>query len=207
MTIRGLIFDFGGVLWDMRWDASAELEREHELRERALPETLYTGDVWRQLAVGVGDRDEWLSSAHAELEAVAGRPLPALHQQWRERQHLIVQNIELIRRLRGRYRMSVLSNADLSLAQRLRDAGIRELFDDVVVSAEVGVAKPEPRIYALAAERLGLPPAECVFIDDAERNVDAARASGMQAVYFRVDRGDDLEHQLRELGVEAPAAA
>src|SRR5207253_561570 len=111
------------------------------------------------------------------------------HQQWRERQHLIVQNIELIRRLRGRYRMSVLSNADLSLAQRLRDAGIWDLFDDVIVSAEVGVAKPEPRIYALAAERLGLPPAECVFIDDAERNVDAARATGMHAVYFRVDGG------------------
>src|SRR5438105_4990543 len=113
MTVRGLIFDFGGVLWDMRWDASAELEREHELRERALPETLYTGEIWRQLEVGVGDRDQWLTGAHAELEAVAGKPLPPLHQQWRERQHLIVQNIELIRRMRGLYRMSVLSNADL----------------------------------------------------------------------------------------------
>ena len=111
MAIRGLIFDFGGVLWDMRWDASAELEREHELRERALPETLYTGEIWRQLEVGVGDREAWLSGAHAELEAAAGKSLPPLHQQWRERQHLILQNIELIRRLRGRYRMSVLSNA------------------------------------------------------------------------------------------------
>ena len=174
---------------------------------KVLPETLYTGDVWRQLEVGVGDRDAWLSGAHAELEAAAGKALPPLHQQWRERQHLIVQNIELIRRLRGRYRMSVLSNADLSLAQRLRDAHISDLFDDVIVSAEVGVAKPEPRIYALAAERLGLSAPECVFIDDAERNVEAARATGMQVVYFLVDRGDDLEDQLRMLGVEAPPAA
>ena len=115
--------------------------------------------------------------------------------------------MELIRRLRPHYRVSVLSNADSTLPQRLRDVGISDLFEDVVCSAEVGVAKPEPRIYALAAKRLRLSPSECVFIDDSERNIDAARATGMHAVYFRVDRGDDLEAQLRELGVSAPDAA
>ncbi len=206
MTIRGLIFDFGGVLWDMRWDRSLELERAHGLRERALVETLYASETWRQIEVGVGDREAWIRGAHTELETIAGKPLPPLHQHWREQQHLIAPNIDLIRRLRPRYRTSVLSNADSSLPQRLRDTGIAALFDDIVCSAEVGVAKPEPRIYALAAERLDLTPAECVFIDDAERNIDAARATGMNAVYFRVDRGDDLEAQLRDLGVSAPDA-
>ncbi|HZP57243.1 MAG TPA: HAD family phosphatase [Dehalococcoidia bacterium] len=201
MSIRGLIFDFGGVLWNMRWDVSLELERAHGLRERAIVETLYGNGAWRQIEVGEGDREAWLRDAHVQLESLAGRALPPLHQHWRERQHAIVPNIELVRALRPPYRTAVLSNADVTLPERLRANGLWELFDDVVCSAEVRLAKPEPRIYALAAERLGLAAAECVFIDDLESNVEAARATGMHGVHFRVDRGDDLAAQLAELGV------
>jgi epoxide hydrolase-like predicted phosphatase len=201
MAIRGVIFDYGGVLWDMRWDITRTLEQEHGLRERALVETLYGSETWRQLEVGVGDRDAWLTEAHRDLEAVVGRELPPLHRHWRERQHLIAPNIDLIRRLRPKYKTSVLSNADNTLIDRLRDVGVADLFDDIVCSADVGMAKPEARLYALAAERLGLVAAECVFVDDLERNIDAAREAGMQGVHFRVDNGDVLEDQLAELGV------
>jgi putative hydrolase of the HAD superfamily len=61
---------------------------------------------------------------------------------------------------------------------------VDELFDDVVDSAFVGVRKPDPAIYALTCQRLGAPPSECVLIDDVERNCDAARACGMEAVRF-----------------------
>ena len=203
MTIRGVIFDYGGVLWDMRWDITRTLEQEHGLRERAIIETLYGSETWRQLEVGVGDRDAWLSEAHRDLEKVGGRELPPLHAHWRERQHLIAPNIDLIRRLRPAYKTSVLSNADNTLAGYLGDLGVAELFDDIVVSGDVGLAKPDVALYALAAQRLGLPPAECVFIDDLERNIDGAREAGMQAVYFRVDQGHVLEDQLAELGVRA----
>jgi epoxide hydrolase-like predicted phosphatase len=79
--------------------------------------------------------------------------------------------------------------------------GLHHLFDDIVCSAEVGMAKPEPAIYTLAAERLGLEPSECVFVDDLDTNVEAARQVGMHAVLFRVDKGDDLRAQLAALGV------
>jgi putative hydrolase of the HAD superfamily len=207
MAIRGLLFDYGGVIWDMRWDITQTLELEHGLRERAIVETLYGSDTWRQLEIGVGDRDQWIAEAHEALEAAAGRELPPLHRHWRERQHLIAPNIDLIRRLRPPYRTAVLSNADSTLKQRLRDAqNVIDLFDDVVCSADVGVAKPEPKIYAIAAERIGLPADECVFIDDLERNLEAAAAAGMRTVHVRVDRGDDLERQLAELGVVARPA-
>ena len=65
------------------------------------------------------------------------------------------------------------------------------------------MAKPEPAIFHLAAERLGLAPAECVFVDDWDKNVEAARDVGMQAVLYRVDKGDDLRAQLEALGVAA----
>jgi len=203
VAISGLIFDYGGVLWDMRFEVTRMLEKEYGLRERVLAETLYGTDRWRKLEVGIGDREEWLSEAHALLEAEAGRELPPLHRHWREQQRLIVANIELIERLRGRYRMGVLSNADNTLLHRLREQHrIYDLFDDIICSADVGMAKPEPAIYALAAKRLGLPAAECVFIDDLEANVQAARDAGMRGVCFRIDLGHSLEEQLGALGVD-----
>lgn len=204
MVIRGLIFDYGGVLLDMRWDVSRALEREHGLNDHAIVQTLYGDGPWRQIEVGAGDREQWLRDAHSALESGAGRALPPLHEYWRAQQQLIVENIELIERLRPPYLTSILSNADASLVGRLRDAHrIHHLFDDIVCSADVGMAKPDPRIYALAAQRLGVPPELCVFIDDLDRNLEAAREAGMETVHFRIDRGDSLERQLAALGVTA----
>jgi FMN phosphatase YigB (HAD superfamily) len=67
------------------------------------------------------------------------------------------------------------------------------------------MAKPTAAIFRLAAERLGLPPEACVFVDDWDQNVDAARALGMTAVLHRVDQGHDLRAQLAALGVAAGA--
>jgi putative hydrolase of the HAD superfamily len=189
----------------MSWQSARDIAREHGLGERAIVETLYASEHWRQVEVGGGDRDLWRREAHSQLEALAGRPLPPLHDHWRARQRLIQPNIDLIRALRPPYRTAVLSNADTTLTQRLHDVGIHDLFDAVVCSADVRIAKPEPRIYPLAAEALGLPPAECIFIDDLEANVEAARAAGMQALQFLIDRGDRLDEQLRELGISAPS--
>jgi putative hydrolase of the HAD superfamily len=72
-----------------------------------------------------------------------------------------------------------------------------ELFDAVVISAEVGMRKPEQRIFLLAAELLGLEPAECVFIDDIAENVAAAQAAGLVGVLHRT-AGETAE-QLTEL--------
>jgi putative hydrolase of the HAD superfamily len=133
--------------------------------------------------------------------------MPPLHQQWRDSWHLIEDNMALIEALRPPYKLGVLSNADITLEDRMRDGlGIHHLFDTVICSAAVGMAKPDPAIYALAAERLGLAPEACVFIDDLDRNVEAARAAGMSVVHYRVHHNDDLSAQLAELGVRSHAA-
>ena len=62
---------------------------------------------------------------------------------------------------------------------------VDEIFDVVVDSAFVGTRKPEPRIYELTLERLGVPPAPPLLIDDIEINCTAARELGMRAVWFR----------------------
>ena len=77
-AVRGLLFDYGGVIHDMRWDVARELEATHGLSRHALVETLYRTPTWHALQCGRGDRQAWLDEAHALLEAGAGRPLPRL---------------------------------------------------------------------------------------------------------------------------------
>jgi putative hydrolase of the HAD superfamily len=69
---------------------------------------------------------------------------------------------------------------------------LEELFDAWVISSEVGLRKPDPAIYSLAAERLGLTPAECVFVDDLPGNLKPARALGMATVWHRGDAAATL---------------
>jgi epoxide hydrolase-like predicted phosphatase len=64
---------------------------------------------------------------------------------------------------------------------------LEELFDAWVISSEVGLRKPDPAVYELAAERLGLAPAACVFVDDLPGNLKPARALGMATVLHRGD--------------------
>ena len=82
---------------------------------------------------------------------------------------------------------------------------IHHLFDDIVCSAEVGMAKPDPAVFELACRRLDVPPAECLFVDDFDVNVKAARDVGMAAVLFRSDQGDDLRALLSAHGVTPDA--
>jgi putative hydrolase of the HAD superfamily len=186
----------------MRWQVARDLDRAHGLPPSSLFETLYRTGTWEAIERGRGDRQAGLATAHKTLEERAGRPLPPLHEEWRVSQRAIEPNLQLVRDLRSAYKLAILSNADLSLRGRLEgEIGIHHLFDDIVCSAEVGMAKPEAGIYTIAAQRLGLEPGQCVFVDDLDTNVEAARQVGMQAVLFRVDKGDDLRAQLAALGV------
>ncbi len=81
---------------------------------------------------------------------------------------------------------------------------LADLFDAVVISAEVGLHKPEPEIYLLAADRVGAEPKECVFVDDLRENCAGAEAVGMTAILHRdppqtIGRLEDL------LGIAIPA--
>jgi putative hydrolase of the HAD superfamily len=74
---------------------------------------------------------------------------------------------------------------------------LEELFDGVVISGEVGLYKPQPEIFRLGAERVGLQPAECVFVDDLRENCEGAEAVGMTAVLHR--GADSSLERLEEL--------
>jgi epoxide hydrolase-like predicted phosphatase len=88
--------------------------------------------------------------------------------------------------LRPRYMTAILSNsADGARREEQARYGFADMFDVIVYSHEVGLAKPDPRIYALLCARLGVAPGELVFLDDVQENVDAAAELGIHGILHR----------------------
>jgi epoxide hydrolase-like predicted phosphatase len=109
------------------------------------------------------------------------------------------QMLGLVRQLRGDYKTGLMSNiAKVSLHKRFSEAELRELFDEVIISGEIGHVKPQPEIYQIAADKLGLSPQECVFIDDRRAYAQAAEQVGMHWIYYENYRQlvEDLEKLL-----------
>lgn len=98
----------------------------------------------------------------------------------------IEQTMDLIKELKGEYKLGMLTNAPsrYSLDQRFAPGALDELFDEVLVSGEIGWDKPAPEVYKMAADRLGVRPDECLFIDDIPAFNEAAAKQGMQTFTY-----------------------
>jgi len=93
--------------------------------------------------------------------------------------------VALIESLRGRYKTALLSNAMRPFLRQVLDKhDLPRLFDVLVISYEEHLTKPNPAIFRLMADRLGVPTSACFFTDDSPINIEAARAVGMQAALF-----------------------
>lgn len=92
--------------------------------------------------------------------------------------------VDRIRKLRPRYKTGLLSNAFSDMRYWLGEWKIEDAFDTILISAEVNLMKPDPAIYALAANQLGILPQEAVFIDDLATNIEAATQVGMHGIQF-----------------------
>jgi epoxide hydrolase-like predicted phosphatase len=96
------------------------------------------------------------------------------------------QLVDYIRGLKGHYRTALLSNAWTDLRSYLEKRWkIADAFDLMVISAEIGLAKPDQRIYRLVLERLQVPAQAAIFLDDVFENVEAARSVGLTGIHFR----------------------
>lgn len=98
----------------------------------------------------------------------------------------IEQTMTFVKELKGQYTLAMMTNAPsrYSLDQRFLPGELDELFDVVVVSGEVGWDKPAPEIYTMTAERLGVLPEECLFIDDIPAFTEAAASLGMKTFTY-----------------------
>ncbi len=202
-TVRAIFFDFGGVIARMDRGLLAELEVRHGLPKGSFIKALYAIPEWRAAEIGEGTEEAWVAAVRRKLDEFAGHPLPDIRSEWAVMWRTLDADVmRLIERLGARYDVGLISNSTPRLEGELRDHHkIDGLFKVIVNSALVGIAKPDTRIYHLAAERMGVEPSACVHIDDLAHNVEGAREAGFHAIHHEGDYAT-LERELRSLGVQ-----
>lgn len=205
--ITTIISDYGGVLTSPLAGAFAKINERHGLPDTALGEAMARAGeqagltLLVELECGRLREDHFLQLLSTQLSADLGRELDLS----RFSEHYfegLEPNVPMLDELaavrRAGYRMSLLTNNVREWGVRWRPhVPVDALFDDVCDSSDVGLRKPDPAIYHLACERLGVAAQECVLIDDFAHNCDAASAIGMATV--QLQETAEAIAQLREL--------
>lgn len=201
--LRGLLVDYGGVLTTPpaesfhRW---LQQDGVDVATFRALMRQWFAADadpnIVHDLETGRITPEDFERRLAGQLAGADGEAPPnvgllgRMFAGFRSEQAMI----EVVRRARASgLRTGVVSN---SWGFDYPDDTWGELFDAVVISGQEGVRKPDPEIYLLAAERVGLPPAACVFVDDLAANVRGAAAVGMVGVQHTTVEGTVAELEI-----------
>jgi putative hydrolase of the HAD superfamily len=169
--IKGVIFDCFGVLCHGSLDYLRSITPPERLNE--------LNDLSHASDYGYVTSEEYAE----KVSELINRPSAEIAELTRAQRIISREMVELVRSLKPRYKIALLSNVGRGVMEELFDTKQRsELFDAVVLSSDVGIAKPHPEAYELTAQRLGLLPEECVMIDDLSVNVEGAKNIGMEGI-------------------------
>jgi len=200
--IRAVILDFGGVLLHLGDpEPHEELAREIGIPVGRLRYEIFDGPL--SLAAQRGE----ISPDELWRELARRWNLPAEKANWLALRFWAGVSVDFVlvnwlREIKSHYRTGLLSNAWSDLRELLHRLGIADAFDVMVISAEEHLMKPDPAIYRLALERLGVQAEEAVFVDDREENVQAARSLGIHGIQYR--SREQVFAKLRALGIPTP---
>ena len=183
---KAVIWDLGGVILRtenrqprQRWEARLGLEPGE------LDRLVFEGELGKQAALGQANADDIWSSLGTRL-SLPPEQLHELERDFWSHDQIDRDLVDYIRALRPMYQTALLSNAWPAVRETLEEPWrIAGIFDVITLSCEVGMAKPDPRIYAATLEALSVPAEQTIFVDDFERNIEGARRVGMAAVLFQ----------------------
>ena len=188
--MKAIIFDFFGVLC-----VGSRSYAMGQCPESSQPQL---DELFRQADYGFITAQEFRAQAADLLGVSVEAFLRMMNNQYRRDETMLAG----IKALRTRYKTALLSNAnDAIIGELFTPQEQQELFDEVVVSSNVGMIKPQKELYELTAARLGVLPEECVMIDDIESNITGAKNAGMQGIVF--ENRQQYERELREMGIDA----
>ena len=183
---RALLVDFDGVL--RRWPADdAAVEARFSRPAGAIREVAFEPGLLQMVVTGRISDEQWRAATARELQA--RYPLTradAAVAAWSEPCGEVNEDVlALVRRVRVAAPVVLVTNATSRLPADLWQLGLEMELDAVINSSEVGIAKPEPGIYAAALDTVRASARDVVYVDDSERNVAAARQLGIHAHCFR----------------------
>ena len=183
--IKAVIFDFFGVLANEGTVSFARAHYPDDQDKRAK-----TGLLQDRLNLATITYDKYVT----ELAKLGGVD-EATTREYLETHKPNRQLLDYIRdNLKPHYRIGLISNAGDNWLDEILEKQDIALFDDIILSYQIGFIKPQPEIYKLSAKNLAVQPQECVFVDDIERYCDGARQVGMSAILYH-----DFEQMKAEL--------
>ncbi|GIK54829.1 MAG: HAD family phosphatase [Chloroflexi bacterium] len=184
--IKAIIFDFGGVILRTQdWSGRRRWEQRLGLPEHGAEQLVFNSDMGRQAQHGritTNELWQWVGQTYG-LPAVE---LAQFQADFWAGDVLDRELVAWIRGLRPFYQTALISNAFDDLRDVLTTQfAIADAFDVIVISAEEGIMKPDPRLYQIALERLGCRPEEALFIDDFAHNIAGAQTVGLHTIHFK----------------------
>lgn len=201
--IRAVVFDFGGVFTSSPFEAFNRYERDRGLPEnliRRINSANHLENAWARFERAELDLDGFDAAFAAEARVfgfdLPGRDvIPLLSGDVRP------EMVEALRRIRTRFKTGCITNNVPSMQaigadrpDNLYRREIVEMFDHLIESSKVGLRKPDPRIYRMMCEALGVAPEECIYLDDLGGNLKPARAMGM--ITIKVENGPQAISEL-----------
>jgi len=184
MTIRAVYFDLGGVIVRTEFQAPRQhLAERFGMEYDDLLKLVYDSTTAIQATLGqISEEQQW--AAVARRLHLPESETQALRDEFFAGDVTDLHLLDFMRGLHKQYKVGLISNAWSGLRPWIVAKKFEDVFDAMIISAEVRVAKPDPRIYQVALEKLGVAPAESVFLDDFPENAASARTIGMQAIHF-----------------------
>jgi putative hydrolase of the HAD superfamily len=200
--IRLIISDFGGVIctFDYRIFCERLAHRIHRTEDQIFA-AVFGDHLQADFETGILSGSEYHRTVMARL--YANVPYDEFCPMYGDIFTEIPATCDLLRRLHARYPLYLLSDTnEIHFGYVRETVATLSVFDEFIVSYQVGVMKPDPRIYQEALRRSGLPAGACLFVDDRPANVEGAARLGIHTVQF--ESPAQLANDLVRLGVVIP---
>ena len=184
--IKAIAFDYGGVIKINEQDLIKEIcDYLHITKEVFNKEYFSINHLFNIEGKGFEEVTLFLVSKFDNSEKAKEHTLKLLKEN-KGKYHLNNELVEIIKELKNKkYKIALLSNNSLELRHKLSEDSILDLFDEIVISAEVGYQKPQPEIFDILFKKLGLEPNEVIFIDDTFKSLEGADKIGYTPILFK----------------------
>lgn len=185
MSVRAVFFDLGGVIVRTEYQAP----RQH-LAERLgmeyddLVKIVFDSDSGYQASIGAIPANVHWDSIIKRLKRPA-EELESIRHEFFAGDVVDRTLLDFLRSLRGKYITGLISNAWGDLREYILRENLEDAFDHIIISAEVGVVKPEAKIFKIALEQANVKPKEMVFVDDFPANIEGCKKLGIKGILFR----------------------
>ncbi len=199
--IRAIIWDLGGVILRTEDLSHREKwEKRFGLEAWGLANLIFRSETSQLASIGQASVDDIWNSIQEKLGLV-DEDLEQLKKDFFIGDRIDESLLTFIRKLKHSYRTGMITNAWPDIRHWIENEWkIANAFDHILISAEVGITKPDPEIYALSLQSLNVQPDEAIFIDDFIENIEGAKAVGMHVIQFQ--NHEQVKVELKEtLGI------